>query len=83
MKKIQVYGTGCPSCEKLFRLARQAVSELGLDIQVEKVEDLNAMISAGILRVPGLAFDGRVVLQGKIPTLPTLKNWIEKKHRGS
>ncbi|MHB2148744.1 MTH895/ArsE family thioredoxin-like protein [Calditrichota bacterium LG25] len=81
MEKIQVYGTGCASCEKLFNLARQAVQELGVDIEVEKIEDLNAMALAGVMRTPGLAFDGRVVLQGKLPTLSTLKNWIQQEHR--
>ncbi len=78
MKKIQIYGTGCPSCEKLFTIAQQAVKELGYDITVEKVEDLNALLMAGVMRTPGLAFDGKLILQGKIPTLSTLKSWIQK-----
>ena len=80
MKKIQVYGTGCPSCQKLFDLAQQAVRELGYDISVEKIEDLNAMLMAGVMRTPGLAFDGKLILQGKIPLYATLKSWIQKEH---
>ncbi len=78
MKKIQVYGTGCPNCQKLYDMAKQAVEELGLNIEIEKIEDLNAMLAAGVMRTPGLAFDGRLILQGKIPNLPTLKSWIQK-----
>ena len=81
MKKIQIYGTGCPSCEKLFTIAQQAVKELGYDITVEKVEDLNALLMAGVMRTPGLAFDGKLILQGKIPTLSTLKSWIQKEQQ--
>ncbi|GAB4328361.1 MAG: MTH895/ArsE family thioredoxin-like protein [Calditrichia bacterium] len=78
IKTIQVYGPGCANCQKLYALAEQAVKELNLDIKIEKVEKLEDMMAAGIMRTPGLGFDGKVVLQGKLPNLPTIKNWIEK-----
>ena len=78
METIQVYGMGCSSCQKLYDLACEAVQELGANVRVEKVEDLQALMAAGVMRTPGLAFDGILVLQGKIPTLPTLRDWIEK-----
>jgi small redox-active disulfide protein 2 len=76
IKSIQVYGPGCTNCQKLYKLATEVVSELGNDISVEKVEDLNDMLAAGVMRTPALAFDGKLVVQGKIPTAVTLKNWI-------
>lgn len=82
MKEIKIYGTRCSACEKLFGLAQQAVQELGYDISVKKIEDLNAMLMAGVMRTPGLAFDGKLILQGKIPTYSTLKHWIQKEHNG-
>jgi thiol-disulfide isomerase/thioredoxin len=39
MTKIEVFGTGCTKCKKLERLAQQAVLELGLDIEVVKIEN--------------------------------------------
>ena len=78
IKRIQVYGTGCSNCQKLYELACQVVEEVGADITVEKVEDLDRIVEAGVLRTPGIALDGEVVLQGKIPTASTLKNWILK-----
>ncbi len=78
IKRIQVYGTGCSNCQKLYELACQVVEEVGADITVEKVEDLDRIAEAGVLRTPGIALDGEVVLQGKIPTASTLKNWILK-----
>ena len=77
MKIIQVYGTGCASCNKLFELAKQVIQEMGADITVEKVEDLNELLAAGIMRTPGLSFDGKVILQGKTPNNRTLRSWIE------
>ncbi len=76
IKSIQVYGPGCANCQKLYKLATEAVNEIGAEINIEKVEDLNDMMAAGVMRTPGLGFDGKVVLQGKIPTAATLKNWI-------
>jgi len=78
MKKIQVYGTGCKNCQKLYQMVSEAVQELGADIPVEKVEDLNEIVAAGVWRTPALGFDGKVILQGKLPTPATLKNWIQK-----
>lgn len=76
VKTIQIYGPGCVNCQTLYRLATQAVNEVGADVKIEKVEDIDGMLAAGILRTPGLGLDGKVVVQGKIPTLATLKNWI-------
>ena len=76
VKKIQVYGTGCTSCNNLFEQVKKVVQEMDANIVVEKVEDLNELLAAGIMRTPGLAFDGKVILQGKIPNQRTLKNWI-------
>jgi small redox-active disulfide protein 2 len=76
IKSIQVYGRGCANCQRLYKLAEEVVSELGSDIQIVKVENLNEMLAAGVMHTPALAFDGKLVMQGKIPTAATLKNWI-------
>ncbi|NIT56662.1 MAG: thioredoxin family protein [Aliifodinibius sp.] len=76
MKSIQVYGPGCANCQKLYNLATEVINELDSNINLEKVEDINDMMAVGVMRTPALGFDGKVVLQGKIPTAATLKNWI-------
>ena len=38
--KIQVLGSGCSSCKKLFELTRQAVDESGLKAELEYVTDI-------------------------------------------
>jgi len=37
--QIQVLGSGCPTCKKLFELTKQAVKKLGLEIEVEYITD--------------------------------------------
>lgn len=68
MKKIQILGTGCAKCEKLAETAKQAADNLGLDYEIEKVTDLNQIMSFGVMSTPGLAVDGKVLVAGKVPS---------------
>ena len=68
MKKIQILGTGCAKCEKLAANARQAADNLGLDYEVEKVTELNQIMSFGVMTTPGLAVDGKLLVAGKVPS---------------
>ena len=66
MTKIQILGTGCAKCEKLANNAKQAAENLGLDYEIEKVTDLNKIMSFGVLTTPGLVVDGKVLVTGKV-----------------
>lgn len=68
MKKIQILGTGCAKCQKLADNAKQAAENLGLDYDMEKVTDLNQIMSFGVMTTPGLVVDGKVVITGKVPS---------------
>jgi len=46
--KIQVLGSGCPTCKKLFELTKQAVEELGLKIEVEYITDIQRIVEMGV-----------------------------------
>jgi small redox-active disulfide protein 2 len=76
MKKIQVLGTGCPKCKKLYEATQQAVKDLGIEAEVIKVEDINEIIKFGIMMTPALAVDGSVKVVGRIPKLDELKTMI-------
>ena len=68
MKKIQILGTGCAKCEKLAETAKQAADNIGLDYEMEKVTNLNQIMSFGVMSTPGLAVDGKVLVAGKVPS---------------
>jgi len=68
MKKIQILGTGCAKCQKLADNAKQAADALGLEYELEKVTDLNQIMSFGVMTTPGLAVDGKVLTAGKLPS---------------
>ncbi|MFU8858258.1 MAG: thioredoxin family protein [Deferrisomatales bacterium] len=64
--KIEVLGTGCPKCQKLYEAAKEAVSRTGADAQVSKVEDLGEIMKRGIMVTPALAVDGQIKSAGKV-----------------
>lgn len=65
--KLTIYGSGCARCQQLAANAEAAARRLGLDYQLEKVTDVNAIIDAGIMRTPALAVDEQVLVEGKVP----------------
>jgi small redox-active disulfide protein 2 len=77
--KIQVLGTGCPKCKKTYEHAEQAIKDLGVCADLEKVEDLKAIMSFGIMVTPALAIDGEVKVAGKIPSVDEVKKLISEK----
>ncbi|MGQ9603480.1 MAG: thioredoxin family protein [bacterium] len=74
--KIQILGTGCPKCKKTYENAIQAVNELGICADIEKVEDLKAIMSFGVMMTPALAIDDEVKVAGKIPSVQEIKRFL-------
>jgi small redox-active disulfide protein 2 len=64
---IEVLGPGCPRCYETFRVVRHVVEEAHLECRVQKNESLERMADLGVMRTPAIAFDGSVVLSGRIP----------------
>jgi small redox-active disulfide protein 2 len=77
--KIQILGTGCPKCKRTYENTEQAVKDLGVCADLEKVEDLKAIMSFGIMVTPALAIDGEVKAAGKIPSVDEVKKLITEK----
>jgi small redox-active disulfide protein 2 len=76
IKSAQVLGSGCPACKKLFELTKQAVSELGLSVEVEYSSDIQKIIELGVMSSPVLVINGKVALSGQLPDLKTIKEMI-------
>jgi small redox-active disulfide protein 2 len=73
---IQVLGSGCPTCKKLFELTQKAVAELGLKTEVEYVTDIQKIIELGVMSSPVLTINGKVALVGQLPTSEKIKELI-------
>ncbi len=55
--KIKVLGTGCPTCKNLYQKVDEVIAELGIDVDLEKVEDLSKIMEYGVMSVPALVID--------------------------
>lgn len=71
--KLQILGTGCAKCNALAQATEQAAQALGLTYELEKVTDLNQIMSFGVMITPALVVDGKVKVSGKVPNLNELK----------
>ena len=77
MKTIQVFGTGCPKCEKLEANAKAAVEQLGIEAEVVKVRDINEIAEAGVMMTPALAVDGVVKISRKVADVDEIVGWLK------
>lgn len=64
--KVQVYGSGCEKCKKLAANVETAAKELGVEIELEKITDINAITDAGVMMTPALAVNDQMVGSGKV-----------------
>jgi len=63
---IKILGTGCPKCKKLEEQARLAVEEAGIDAEIVKVSDIDAIMEMGVMMTPALAIDDEVKISGRL-----------------
>lgn len=76
MKNIKVLGTGCANCKTTLKLIEQAAGEKGVTIELEKVENLQSIMSYGVMSTPGVVIDGKVVHAGGVPSREKIAGWI-------
>ena len=74
---IQVLGSGCPTCKKLYELTCQAVNELQLTTKVDYITDVQKIVDMGIMRSPVLAIDNKPILAGVVPNIEKIKEIIQ------
>jgi len=73
---IKILGTGCVKCNRLEAATRSAISELGLDIELEKVTDPGEIVSWGVMSTPALVIDDEVVSVGKVLNAAEVKQLL-------
>ncbi len=76
-REIKILGTGCAKCIKLAALAKQAAIELGIEYELEKVSDINDIISYGVMLTPALVVDGEVKIAGSLPSIDQIIDYIK------
>ena len=76
--KIQVLGSGCPTCKTLYELTKTAVKELEIDAEVEYSTDISKIIELGVMESPVMTINGKIALLGSA-SLEKIKEVITKK----
>lgn len=73
---ILILGTGCSNCKKLEEHAKKAVSALNIQATVEKVEDIQKIMSYGVMKTPALVIDSQVKSMGKVLSVEEIKKYL-------
>lgn len=73
MKTIKILGTGCPKCQQTEAMIREALVKLGVEADVQKVEDIQQITEYSIMSTPAVVVDEVVKLKGHVPTFTELK----------
>jgi small redox-active disulfide protein 2 len=78
MLSVKILGSGCKKCQTLEKRVRELVTQNNIDAAVEKVTDIQEIISYGIMMTPGLVVNGKVVSYGIVPKDEQIISWLNK-----
>lgn len=73
---IKVLGTGCPKCQRLEELVRQALQETGIAAKIEHIRDFDEILAYNVMTTPGLVIDEKVVCSGRLPRKEEIVGWL-------
>jgi small redox-active disulfide protein 2 len=82
IEKVIVYGSGCESCKKLFDSAQKAVSNLGMNVQVEYVDDIGQIIGLGFMSFPVMMINDEPMVIGKVLDVGEVEEVIKRYMEG-
>lgn len=63
---IKVLGSGCKSCHALLEAAKDAVRNMDISVEVEYVTDMPKIMEYGVMSMPALVVNEKVVSMGKV-----------------
>jgi small redox-active disulfide protein 2 len=73
---IKVLGTGCANCKTTQKLIEEVAAEKSVAVTVAKVEDIQSIMSYGVMSTPGVVIDGKVVHAGGVPSREKIAGWL-------
>lgn len=74
--EIKILGPGCHRCHELDKTTREVVKELGIDANVEYIQDINKIMDYSILTTPGLVINEEVACSGRLPNKAEIAQFI-------
>ena len=76
--QLLVIGSGCAKCKTLAQFTEQAVKELGVQAEINKVTDLKQIMALGVMLTPALAVNGTIKVVGKVPSVAEIKALLQQ-----
>ena len=76
--QLLVIGPGCSKCKTLAQFTEQAVKELGVTAEINKVTDLKQIMALGVMMTPALAVNGTIKVVGKVPSVAEIKSLLQQ-----
>ena len=76
MKDIKVLGSGCANCKTTLKLIEEIAQARGVAVNLEKVEDMAAILGYGVMSTPGVVIDGKLVRAGGVPDRKKIEGWL-------
>ena len=77
--KIEICGPGCPRCISTEEIVKKVVKKMGIDAEIKKISDFNTMADLGVMMTPAVVVNGKVKIQGKIPTEEEVEKALKEK----
>ena len=75
---IKVLGAGCKSCHEQYENAKAAVQALGLNIEVEYITDMEKVMEYGVMSMPAIVVNDKVVSMGKVLKAADVEELLHK-----
>ena len=75
---IKVLGAGCKSCHEQYENAKQAVTAMGLPVEVEYITDMPKVMEYGVMSMPAIVVNEKVVSQGKVLKAADVEKLLQK-----
>jgi small redox-active disulfide protein 2 len=76
MKIVKVLGTGWANCKNTIKLIDEVATAKGIELKLEKVEQIQDIMTYGVMSTPGVVIDGKVVHAGGVPARAKVESWF-------
>ena len=74
---IKVYGSGCKGCQSLHQNVIDALSEMNIASDVQYITDMQKIMETGVMSLPALAVNNKIVSSGKVLSVADVKKYLE------
>ncbi len=75
--KIEILGSCCSNCEKLYKITEEIIKETGISAELEKVSDMQKIMGYGVMKTPAIVINGKVKAMGRVPGKEEVRKYME------